>query len=67
MDYRIFNVRTDVNSCDCTWGWGMDTVRESALKVDSGRKIFCGTGDLNLPQLLAGPTLYPLSYIPTLV
>ena len=31
MDYRIFNVRTDVNACDCTGGCA-DTVRESALK-----------------------------------
>ena len=35
MDYRTFNVRTDVNVCDCTRGC-TDTVRESALKVDSG-------------------------------
>ena len=34
MDYRIFNVRTDVNACDCTQR-RMDTVKESALKVDS--------------------------------
>ena len=26
MDYRIFNVRTDVNACDCTWGC-IDTKR----------------------------------------
>ena len=40
-DYGIFNVRTDVNACDCTRreGGGVRThVRESALKVDSGRK-----------------------------
>ena len=30
----IFDVRTDVDACDCT-------VRESALEVDSGRKIPC--------------------------
>ena len=30
MNYRIFNVRTDVNACDCTRGC-TDTVRESAL------------------------------------
>ena len=40
-------------------------VRESALKVDSGRKIPCRTGDSNLPQRRAGPTLYQPSYIPT--
>ena len=37
-----FNVRTDVNACDCARGC-TDTVRESALKVDSGRKIPCYT------------------------
>ena len=37
MDYGIFNVRTDVNAWDCAQG-SADTVRESALKVDSGRK-----------------------------
>ena len=29
----IFNVRTDAGACDC-----MDTVRESALEADFGRK-----------------------------
>ena len=56
MDYRIFNVRTDVNIWSCTQGC-TDTVRESALKVDSGRKIPCRTGESNLCQRLAGPTL----------
>ena len=37
MDYGIFNVHTDVNTCDCTRGCA-DTVIESALKVDSGKK-----------------------------
>ena len=37
MDYEIFNVRTDVNACDCTWGC-TDTVKGFALKVDSGRE-----------------------------
>ena len=32
MDYRIFNVRTDVNTCECTRKCG-NTVRESALKL----------------------------------
>ena len=35
MDYGIFNARRDVNACDCTRGC-TDTVRESALIVDSG-------------------------------
>ena len=64
MDYRIFNVRTNVNACDCAWGCA-NTERESALKVDSGRKILCRTGESNLFQRRAGPTLYQLSYIPT--
>ena len=42
-----------------------DTVRESALKLDSGRKIPCRTGESNLRQRCAGPMLYQLSYIPT--
>ena len=41
-----------------------DTVRESALKVDSGRKIPCRTGESNLPQPRAGSTLCQLSYTP---
>ena len=62
MDYGIFNVHTDVNACDCTQGC-TDTVRESALGVDSGRKISCCTGKLNMR---AGPMCYQLSYITTL-
>ena len=41
-----------------------DTVRESAPKVNSWRKIPCRTGESNLPQRRAGSTLYQLSYIP---
>ena len=44
MECRIFNVHTDVNVCDCIRGC-TDTVRESALKVDSGRKILRCTGE----------------------
>ena len=40
------------------------TVRESALKVDSGRKIPCRTGESNVRRRHAGPMLYQLSYIP---
>ena len=43
----------------------IDTARESALKLDSGRKIPCRTGESNLRQRRAGPTLYQMSYIPT--
>ena len=65
MDYGIFNVRTDVNACDCTLEC-TDTVRESSLKLDSGRKIPCRTGESNLRKRRAGPTRYQLSYIPTI-
>ena len=41
-----------------------DTVRESALKVDSGREIPCRTGKWNLSQERARPTLYQLGYLP---
>ena len=44
MDYRIFDVRTDVNACGCTRGC-TDTVRESALKVDSGEKSLAAPGN----------------------
>ena len=47
MDYGIFNVHTDVNAYDCTRGCA-DTVEKSALKVHSGRKIPCRTGESNL-------------------
>ena len=40
------------------------TVRESALKVDSGRNIPCRTGESNLRQRRAGPMFYQMSYIP---
>ena len=66
MDYAIFNVCTNVNARDCTWGCA-DTVRESALKVDSERKFPCRNGESNLRQRRAGPTLCQLSYIPTLI
>ena len=38
-------------------------VKESALKVDSNRKIPCRTGESNLRQRRDGPTLYQLSYV----
>ena len=38
-------------------------VRESALKVASGRKIPCRTGESNLRQRRNGPMLYQLSYM----
>ena len=47
MDYGIFNMHTNENACGCTWEC-TDTVRKSALKVDSGRKIPWCTWELNL-------------------
>ena len=41
-----------------------DTVRESALRAETGRKIPYRIEESNLPQRCAGPTLYQLSYIP---
>ena len=41
-----------------------DTVTQSALKVDSGRKIPCRTWESNLHEPCAGPALYQLSNIP---
>ena len=61
----IFHMHTDVNACDCTRGC-TDTVRESALKADSGRKIPCRTWESNLHPQNASPMFYQLSYIPTL-
>ena len=61
MGYKIFNGRTDVSACDCTGGC-MGTVRESALKVESGRKIPCRTGESNLRRRRAGRMPYQLSY-----
>ena len=57
-DYAIFNnVRKDVNACGRPRGC-TDTVRESSLKVDSGRKIPSHTGESNLPRRRAGSRLY---------
>ena len=64
MDYRIFYVRTDFNACKYTRRF-TDTLGESALKIDSRRKLPCRTEESNLHQQRAGPTLYQLSYIPT--
>ena len=46
-------------------GTGTDTIRESALKVDSGRKIPCLTGESYQCQQCASPLLSQLNYIPT--
>ena len=44
-------------------GGCMDTVRESAVTVDSGRELRCCTGESNLCQRLAGLTHCQLNYI----
>ena len=62
MDYGIFDVRTDVNAGNCLRGC-TDTIRETALKVDS-RTIPCRTGESSRLQQRASPTLYQLGYIP---
>ena len=49
----FFNVRKAVKLCDCTWGLYTDPIRESALKVDSGRKNTCRTGHSNPRQYCA--------------
>ena len=54
-----------LNACDCARGC-TDTVKVSALKVDSRRKIPRRNGELNLRRQRAGPTPYQLSYIPAL-
>ena len=47
----------------CTWVC-MDAVRQTMLKVDSGRKILWHSRESDLPQR-ASPSLYQLSYIPS--
>ena len=60
----IFNVHTDVNACDCTWGCA-NAITESAVKVDSGRKKYSLPGRGFEPALAACRSeLYQLSYIP---
>ena len=43
----------------------VDTIRGSALKANSGRKIRSRTVESNLPQWQASLVLYQLHYIPT--
>ena len=49
MDYRIFNVRTDVNACDCTWGrgggGGMNTRKSLHWKLTMGEKSLAALGN----------------------
>ena len=66
MDHRICNMCTDVNPRDCTRRC-MANKRESALKVDPGRKICCHTRESNLrrgrARVKASLMLFLLSYI----
>ena len=64
IDYKIFNVRTDVNACDCTRVC-TDTVRESALKVDSGRKSLAALGNRTCVGSVPVQCCNRLSYIPS--
>ena len=66
MDDRIFNMCTDVNACDCTWGC-MDTCKSLHRKLTPGRKLSGHIRESNLHQQCANPMLYQPSYIPTLV
>ena len=66
MDYRNFNVRTSRCSCMRLHNGGVRIhVKESALKVDSEKKIPCRTGESNLRQRRGGPTPCQLNYFPT--
>ena len=45
IDYRILNVSTNINACDCTRGY-TDTARDSAPQVDCEKRIPCRTGGI---------------------
>ena len=63
--FGIFNVRTDVDASLFTHRVCRNTVRESALEVDSGGEIPCCTRDSNPHQYCAwlfSRTLYQLSH-----
>ena len=65
----IFNVRTDVSACDCTqglYGHCKRACTESGL-WEKKNPFPHRTGESNLHQRRAGPTLYQLSYIPARV
>ena len=62
--FGIFNVHTDFDHAIAHGGCA-DTVRESALEVDSGEGIPCHTRDLNPHQYctwLFSQMLYQLRY-----
>ena len=62
--FGIFDMHTDVDVCNCTQGlYGHHS--ESALEVDSGRKIPCCIEDLSPCEYCAwlfSRTLYQLNY-----
>ena len=58
------NVHTAVNACDCTKGFS-DIARESALKVESGRKKSLGAPGNRTCVSSFTFRLYQLIYIPT--
>ena len=62
--FGIFNVHSHVDACNCTWKL-YGTVRESAVKADSGRKIHCCAGESNSRHYHAWlfvPMLYQMSH-----
>ena len=61
MDYGIFNVRTNVNACDCTRGC-TDTVKESALKVEFRRFFFFKSASKNFWQSAEHAQLFLLLF-----
>ena len=62
MEYRIFNVHKDVNTCDCTQGC-MDTIRVCTVIWHWEKNPLPHRGVDQRPQR-AGPMLCQLSYIP---
>ena len=66
FDCGFFNVRTDVNACNCTQGW-TDTVRKSALKRDSRekKKKLAAPGNRTCVGGVPVRCSNQLSYIPT--
>ena len=58
-----FNLHSDVNASECTRG-STNTLKESALKVKCGRRIFCRPWESNLRQPRARPDAEPMSPAP---
>ena len=58
-----FNLHSDVNASECTRG-STNTLKESALKVKCGRRIFCRPWESNLRQPRARPDAEPMSAAP---